>query len=158
MSCAEAVATTPWPVTETLRTTSPAGSLGTWMVWVGIGAVPPRSDARPLRDPIWTVTWFGPVTSTFPVMVPMMPALSFTALGPSAGSALIVATPCTPSAFSSDANEMSAVPLIWSTVALLKPALRCTPVAVALMLVMSTLPAWTLLALTWTTRRSRAAS
>src|SRR5487761_1337332 len=101
---------------------------------------------------------FGPVSSTLPVMVPMMPALSFTALGPSAGSALIVAMPCTPSAFSIDANEMSAVPLIWSIVALSKDELRCTPVALALMLVMSNLPVWTLLALRSIARTSCSAT
>src|ERR1700729_2648848 len=134
------------------------GSAGIWMVWVWSGSTPLSSEARPLREPIWIVTSFGAVRSTLPVTEPMAPALSFTALGPSAGSAVIVATPWMPSPCSRDANVMSAVPLIWSTVAPLKDELRCTPVALALTLLMSNLPAGTLLALMSITPTSCAAT
>src|SRR6185437_1653127 len=97
------------------------------------------------RPPIFTVILFGPVWVTVAGAL-IGPALTVAAFGPAAGSAEIV-TSCAPVALISEENVTSAVPEMWSIVALLKLELRCTPVAVALTLEMSILPAGMSLAL-----------
>ena len=74
--------------------------------------------AIPLRLSIRTVIWLDPVCVICAVAV-SGPTLTFTAFGPPAGSAVIV-RPCAPVALASASNEISAVPVIWSAVALLK--------------------------------------
>src|ERR1700743_3700658 len=76
---------------------------------------------------------------------------------PPEGSGAIVA-PGICRTFSSEENVISAVPLIWSIVAPLKLELRCTPVAVALMLEIVSLASLTLVALMSTCLMSLAAT
>src|SRR5215469_8201562 len=112
--------------------------------------------ASPPRLLTCTVILLGLVSVIVPVTEPSGLSLMVTPPGPAAGSGVIVA-PGIPRTASSDWYVISAVPWIWSIVAPVKPELRCTPVAVALMLEIVTLFSTTLLALMSTFLRSCAA-
>src|SRR5450756_557842 len=137
---AEAVATMPWLVTLMELMTRPAGSLGMPKVYDCAMAVPPRSDARPARPvrlPTSTVIWFEPAVCTIFPVAPPREELSAIASGPAAGSGPAV-RPGTGTRLLTVANETTTVPLIWLIVAPLNDELTCTPVALAVRLLMTT--------------------